>query len=281
MNSCPICNNKTKLKFVKSKIDLKQCTSCKFVFVDPLPSIETQEKYYEESHTKGLYRIHSDDDKILREKLNHYRFNEISKYSHDGKVLDVGCAAGFFLDQAKKSGLSCFGVELSNEAAQKAKKNHNNIFVGKLEDAKYENLFFDIVTMYDIIEHVTDINSTIREIHRITKPNGLIVISTPDISSWHAKVMGKNWGMITPFEHLYYFSKENMKSFLIKHGFEILEIRKNFKIFTLDYLFKMAEYYFPHLFKILPYLSLLIPKSILSKERLFYFGELLVVAKKL
>lgn len=281
MSSCPVCNCGTKTKFRKSSINLLECKNCKFVFVFPIPSIQTQEKYYEESHKRGLYRIHSDDDKFMRKKLNKNRFDEIKKFNPKGNLLDIGCAAGFFLDEANQNGLECYGIELSDEAVKKAKMNHKNIFQGYLEQAQYPENFFDIITMYDIIEHVVDLDSIFKEICRITRPGSLLVISTPDISSWHAKLMGKNWGMITPQEHLFYFSPQNMKIFLKKHDFEVLELRKNYKIFSWDYLFKMSEFYFPKLYKFFSIIKKLLPKNFSYKERLFYFGEMFVVGKKI
>jgi len=257
------------------------CKKCNFVFVYPIPSIKTQKEYYDQSHKSGLYKIHSDDDVPIRMKLNNKRFEELIHYNPKGNILDVGCASGFFLDVSAKNGMATFGIELSSDAANKARKNHKNIFNGPLEDANYPNAFFDIVTIYDIIEHVLDPNSTIKEVSRIIKPDGIIVITTPDISSWHARLLGKRWGMITPLEHLFYFSPNTIRLLLEKHDFLVREIRKNYKIFTFDYLFKMSEYYFPKLFKVLHIVRRLIPNRVLMKERLFYFGEMHVVAQKI
>ena len=194
--------------------------------------------------------------------------------------MDVGCASGFFLDIAKERGISTYGVELSTEGVNKAKQKHSQIINDTLENARFPDSFFDVITLYDIIEHVLDPTSTIKEISRIIKPGGIVAISTPDITSWHAKLLGKRWGMITPWEHLHYFSPYTIRVLLEKNGFSINEIKKNYKIFTLDYLFKMAEFYFPRLYKIFPYISKLIPERVLKKERLFYFGEMQVFAIK-
>ncbi len=279
---CNVCNSdETKIKFVKTGIKIWICKKCSFIFVHPPPSIKTQKEYYDQSHKSGLYKIHSDDDVPIRIKLNKKRYEELISYKPNGNILDVGCASGFFLDVAAKNGLFTYGIELSSDGANKCKKNHKNTFNGTLEEARYQNSFFNFVTIYDIIEHVLDPNSTIKEVSRIIKPDGFIVITTPDITSWHAKLLGKRWGMITPFEHLFYFSPNTIRILLEKHGFLIREIRKNYKVFTIDYLFKMSEYYFPNIFKALHIIRKLIPKGILMKERLFYFGEMHVVAQKI
>jgi len=195
-----------------------QCKKCDFMFIYPPPTIQTQKEYYNKSYQKGTYKVYTNQDN-LRKKLNEKRYLEIEKYNPKGNLLDIGCASGFFLDVATKYGLSIFGVELSEEAVKIARLKNKNIFHGTLEAAKYNNSFFDIVTIYDIIEHVVDPNSMMKEVSRIIKPGGLIVITTPDTNSWHAKIMRKNWGFIIPLEHLCYFSHLSMKLLLEKNGF--------------------------------------------------------------
>ncbi len=278
--SCILCNNNTDLKFNKSEMDIRYCKRCSLAFVSPQPSVDTQQKYYDKSFREGGYRLYNLSEN-LRIRLNQKRFNEISKYKPSGNLLDIGCASGYFLDVASQNNLSTFGVELSKEAAQIAKQKHKNIFNGTLEGSNFQNSFFDIVTLFDIIEHVLDPSTTIKEISRIIKPDGLLVITTPDISSWHAKIMGKRWGLITPLEHLFYFSPKSIRILLEKYGFKIEEVRKNYKVFTLDYLFRMAEFFYPTLFKLLLLIKPILPEKILMKEREVYIGEIFVVARKI
>lgn len=277
---CILCNTDTELKFVKSGMNIRHCKRCGLAFVFPQPSIETQQKYYDTSFREGGYKLYNASEN-LRIRLNQKRFNEISKYKPNGNLLDIGCASGFFLDVASQNGLVTFGVELSKEAVQIARQKHKNIFNGILENSKYPDSFFDIIALFDIIEHVLDPRTTIKEISRIIKSGGLLVITTPDISSWHAKIMGKRWGLITPLEHLFYFSPTSIRVLLEKYGFRVEEVRKNYKIFTLDYLFKMSEFFYPTLFKFLSIIRYILPKNFLMKERDFYMGEIFVVARKI
>lgn len=276
-----ICNNEqTKHRYTKSGIKLFICNNCNFMFVHPIPSIETQQKYYNESYDEGTYEVYSDQEK-LRKKLNELRLKEIEKYIPEGKLLDVGCATGYFLDAAKNYGLETFGVELSEKAVQQVMLRHKNIFQGAVEDANFNDSTFDFITIFDLIEHVTDPDSTIKEVSRIIKQGRHIAISTPDITSWHAKILGKRWGFIIPLEHLFYFSPNSMKLLLKKHGFSIVTVRKNYKIFTIHDILRMAEFYYPkNLVNIISKFFSIFPKKFLNKERTFYFGEMLVIAKK-
>ena len=277
---CNICNNKkTNLFFEKSGKKIMRCNNCNCLFVYPMTTSEHQKKWYDESYKDGIYKTYLEKENIRR-KVNQRRFQDISKYLSNGTHLDVGCSAGYFLDVAFDKGFSTYGVELSEESIKKINPKHKDIFQGSLENSNLQNLFFDLITMYDFIEHVIDPNLTIKTASEKIKPGGILVISTPDITSWHAKLMGKKWGIIAPEEHLYYFSPVSIRFLLEKHGFGIMEIKKDLKLFTLHDMFKVAEFYYPTLFKFYQYFKKLIPKNWLFKERLFYFGDILVVAKK-
>lgn len=282
MVKCLICDNgQAKQRYIKSGKKLFFCNNCNFMFVHPTPSVETQQKYYDTSYDEGTYKVYNDQEK-LRKKLNEKRFKEIEQYISTGKLLDVGCATGYFLDVAKNHGIETFGVELSEKAIQQAMLRHKNIFHGTLEEANFEDSTFDFVTLFDLIEHITDPNSTIKEISRIIRQEGGIAISTPDITSWHARILGKSWGFIIPLEHLFYFSPHSMKLLLKKHGFDVVTIRKNYKIFTIHDILRMAEFYYPkNLVNIISKLFSIFPEKFLNKERTFYFGEMFVIAKKI
>jgi len=280
-NSCISCGSEQiKFKFTKYKMDIFECKQCNLVFVNPRPTIEELKKYYETEYEEGSYILYS-ESKDIRSVINKKRIEEISKFSLKGKLLDVACATGAFLDAALDYDLDTYGVELSTKAANTAKLRHKNIFNGTLEDAHYPDLFFDNVAMFDIIEHFIDPNSTIAEVNRIMQNNGLLIFTTPDISSWHSKLFGKNWIWVIPPEHLNYFSPKSMRYFLEKSGFEILEMRKNYKIFTIDYMIKQIEYFYPKIFKILSIIRKFLPKSFLLKQRNMFIGELFVIARKL
>lgn len=256
-----------------------ECKKCSFVFINPLPSIETQNKYYNESFEKGSYKLYS-RAKDLKNKTSEKRYETFSKYSQSGKLLDVGCATGFFLDVSLTKGYETFGVELSKEAIKKSNKKHN-IFNGTLEDAKFQDSFFDVVTMFDIIEHVLNPDETIKEVYRILKRSGLLVLTTPDISSWHAKIMGRKWGLITPLEHLWYYSPKTITLTLEKNNFNVMKIKKNVKVFTLDYLIDQSEFFYPRLYKLIRLVSKILPRTFRQKYINLYIGEMYVVAKKI
>lgn len=278
--SCNICDSQNlKIRYVKQGMNIMQCQNCSFIFVYPRPSIETQNSYYDKSFKDGSYKLYSSVED-LKIRTSERRFEAFPKHMEGEKLLDVGCATGIFLDFCSQKGFQTFGVELSEEAIKKANKIHK-IHCGTLEDAKFQDSYFDIVTMFDIIEHVLNPDQTIKEVYRILKKDGLLVISTPDISSWHAKIMGKKWGLITPLEHLSYYSPKTITLELEKNNFKVIQARKSTKIFTLEYLFGQSEFFYPGLYKLIrPFLKIL-PTKFLRKYRDIYIGEMFVLAKKL
>ncbi len=278
--SCNVCNSQnSKILYVKQGMNIMQCNDCSFMFVYPPPSIEKQNEYYNKSYEEGSYKLYSSVED-LKIKTSEKRFDGFSKFSKNGRLLDVGCATGVFLDVCLQKGFHTYGVELSEKAIKQANKKHN-IFHGVLEDAKFEDSFFDVVTMFDIIEHVLDPAKTIKEINRILKPGGFVVFTTPNISSWHAKVMRKKWGLITPLEHLSYFSPKTIRLILEKNGFSIVKIRKNTKVFTLNYLIGQAEFFYPSLYKFLKPIKKVLPQGFLKKYRDIYIGEMYAITKKM
>jgi 2-polyprenyl-3-methyl-5-hydroxy-6-metoxy-1,4-benzoquinol methylase len=278
--ACNLCKNKQhKIIFTKNKYDIHKCQVCGFVFVHPLPELHILEKYYKTSYEKGAYKLYADAEDI-RLKINEWRFAEIAPYLNNGNILDVGCGVGYFLNVASKNNLSTYGTEFSEQAVKKAKENHKNIYKGSLEEANFPDSFFDNVTIFDVIEHVMDPTGTMKEIGRIIKKGGILSLTTPDFSSWHAKVFGKQWGLIIPPEHISYFSRITMKKILENNGFEILTLQKNYKIFTWNYIFKHTQTFFPRIYPLARILLRCLPQGFLMKYRTFFVGEMFVVARK-
>jgi len=156
-----------------------------------------------------------------------------------GRLLDVGSATGFFMNIAKSRGFDVFGVEMSDFAAEKGRKTGLDIVTGDLSTPHFPDEYFDIITMFDVLEHVTDPKATLLEARRILVKDGLLVINTPDAESFWAKILGKHWQLIMPPEHIHYFSPKNLSEYLSKNGFETVINTKIEKRFTLQYIFKM------------------------------------------
>jgi 2-polyprenyl-3-methyl-5-hydroxy-6-metoxy-1,4-benzoquinol methylase len=152
------------------------------------------------------------------------RIKTIEKYVNKGKLLDIGCGFGELLDKAKTCGWKSHGVELSEYSAKMARKNIGiKVFNGTLDDAKFPSGEFDAITMIEVIEHLEDPLSTLKECRRVLRKGGIIVMQTGNIDGLYARLKGKNWPYFL-LGHLTYFSKRTLSMMLKKTGFTIEHI---------------------------------------------------------
>jgi ubiquinone/menaquinone biosynthesis C-methylase UbiE len=224
---CNLCgSDDAKLLFFKWSFNIVQCGKCGLVYVNPRRTQQDLKNHYtEEFFTDCGDRGYNDYiamESQLKIKFGR-KLKRIEEFKRDGRLLDVGCAAGFCLDVAKTSGWEVFGVELSDFASNYARKKGLNVFTGDLTDTDFPDEYFDVVTMWDVIANLTDPNSNLKEVHRILKKGGLVVISTGNINSIFAKFQGINWEILTPTGHNYYFSSMTLSKMLNATGFKIVK----------------------------------------------------------
>lgn len=155
-------------------------------------------------------------------------------------LLDVGCAAGFFLAVAKDYGFEPYGVELNSWLSEYGRKKFglSHVTSGTLEAAHFSSNMFDYVTMWDVLEHVPDPSATLHELARITKPGGYLVISYPDYSSIFAKIFGRKWWFLLS-HHIYYFTPTTMEKILAKNGFIVVTDKMHWQKLKIVYMLDM------------------------------------------
>lgn len=225
----------------KKGFNLFRCSDCGLIFLHPVPeSIGVYDDSYFSGAEKGFGYVDYDADKEpMIPTFNKYLDILRDMGVKEGKLLDIGAATGFFMNIAKARGFNVTGVEFSNFAAEKGRKLGLNLITGDLISQKFSDESFDIITMFDVIEHVPNPKEVISEVNRILKKGGVVVINTPDVESLWAKVLGKHWQLIMPPEHINYFSPKNLGNYLSQNGFEVVLSTKIGKKFTLQYVIKM------------------------------------------
>ena len=160
-----------------------------------------------------------------------------------GRLLDIGTGGGSFPYMASKRGWKVEGCEPNRWLCEWALKNYGlPIRPGTVFEQRYPPKAFDVVTLWDVLEHTTDPKSEVREIHRLLKDEGLIVINFPDIGSWIARLMGRSWVFLLDV-HLYYFTRATIRKLLEDEGFEIVRIRPHFQRLALGYVLQRAMPY--------------------------------------
>lgn len=241
---CPICGSgKNRFFCQKNKYDIYNCQSCQTAFVWPTPEnlSEIYQEFYFKGDTNGInkfgYTDYESDKAAMRETFIIY-LDKISKLSKGRKIFDIGAATGFFLDLAREKGWQTSGIEISDYAAKIAGQKGHEVFLGGLKDLEI-NEKYDVVTMWDVLEHLPDPKGSIKVIYNVLNENGILAINTINKSSSWARFWGKNWQAILPPEHLFYYSEKSLKILIEDNGFKILEQLSIGKRFTLPYLCKI------------------------------------------
>ena len=173
-----------------------------------------------------------------------------------GKMLDLGSALGDSLIAAKKLGWKeIMGVELSEFATKEARKKGLDVKIGTLKSSRFPQNHFDVVTIQDVIEHVEDPVSELKNVQKVLKPGGYAFIVTPDVSGFWSKILGPLWYHYKPGEHIMYFSQKSLKKALEVSGFKNIKTGKTYHVMSLEYIFNRLRYYSPGLFGFLLKLS--------------------------
>lgn len=280
---CPICQSNSLENLIFKKFSIYKCLSCETEFIWPQPSLNELNDIYQKEYYKSWG---FENGNIAVESLktaSALKYLEIiKKYKKNGKLLDIGCAFGFFLESASKKDYDVYGVELSSYSSKIAKDKFGaKIFSGQLEKAEFPDQYFDIISMIDLLEHAPDPLNFIKEVKRILKLEGILVVITPDTSSFSRKLLGsKNW-FHYKLEHLFYFNKKSISFLMKKFNFEVIDSRRAVKAMNLDYLqhqFSVFKnIFFTHL------INLICKISPLSFRRLNFYisgGEILIIFAK-
>lgn len=159
----------------------------------------------------------------------------IEKYVGPGRLLDVGCYSGILLAEARARGWEVEGVELATWAVETARTRFGlDIFHGTLDDAKFPEAHFDVVTLIDVIEHVPKFMELLARVNALLKPDGAIYVSTPNADSPLAKWMGRRWWSYR-LEHVSLFGRATLSRALKESGFEVAAQWTRGRDFTIDY----------------------------------------------
>ena len=208
-----------------------QCTSCAIVYMNPRPHhLAVQDAYEQVEDTRYL---EEEGGRVLTfaESLRH-----VQRYVRSGTLLDVGCHVGTFLELAERGGFEVTGIEPSRFGAEYARRRiRGTVHGGVIEDVPLHDDSFDVVTMWDVIEHLPDPASTLRAVYSALKPGGIFAVTTMDVEALFPRVAGKRWPWYMQM-HLVYFSKRTLGEMLRREGFEVVETTRHKRIVRVSYL---------------------------------------------
>lgn len=243
----------------------------------PQPTEELLPKYYESddyiSHTDSkrtwfekLYHIIR--RKAIRDKVSLIEYCNVDK----GKILDIGTGTGEFLNEARKQNWKTFGIE-PNEKAKNSAKDKGLCVAENTSD--FEDGFFDVITMWHVLEHVKDLEFQIKELKRLLKPTGTIIIAVPNYKSFDAKYYGKYWAAYDVPRHLWHFSKTAItKLFQLEH-LKVINIKP--MLFDSYYVSLLSEKYKTGKMNIIKALYIGLQSNIRGRRKKEYSSHIYII----
>jgi 2-polyprenyl-3-methyl-5-hydroxy-6-metoxy-1,4-benzoquinol methylase len=233
ISNCPVCQKNTFEKYLEvqdytvsqEKFQIVACKSCGFKFTNPRPDENEIGEYYKAesyiSHTntsEGLIAkiYHAVRKYTLKGKLN--LINSI--YPQKGKLLDVGCGTGMFLNEARENGWKVNGIEPDSGARQIAEEINKATIKTEILSS-FQNEQFNIITMWHVLEHIHLLNETVDWLKERLSENGSLIIAVPNHKSKDAEIYQAQWAAYDVPRHLYHFSQKSIKQLFEQKGFRL------------------------------------------------------------
>ncbi|MCB0476628.1 MAG: class I SAM-dependent methyltransferase [Crocinitomicaceae bacterium] len=213
----------------QEEFSIDKCSSCGFLFTNPVPQEEVIGRYYESE----VYVSHSNTKKGFKNFVYHLVRNFtlqrkvvlVKRYSPKGVLLDIGSGAGYFLNKAKQEGFETIGLEPSEEV-RKGAIDEFNLDIRSLDNLyKLENNSVDVISMWHVLEHVYHLNKDLEQMMKVLKKDGTMIVAVPNPDSWDAHYYGELWGGWDVPRHLYHFRAKDVEMLFSKFNAEVVEIK--------------------------------------------------------
>ncbi len=218
---------------VPGRFTFVRCAQCGLLRQNPRPEPEAIGQFYTSNYKpfRDARGAQTQNRRSFRSWSLEYglrrRVNIVAHYQSTGRLLDVGCATGLFLHAAQEYGKwQVQGIEPSAAEAEYGRRQFGvDIVTGRLSDIRYDNASFDVVTMWDVLEHLHDPMDALSEVERILRPGGIFVARVPHFESLDARLFGRYWAGLEPPRHLYVFPQKVLTAMLQRVGL-VLEDRR-------------------------------------------------------
>ena len=214
-------------RFSGIRFQMQRCRQCGLHYVNPRPDVDEIAAYYPAAYEPYQATDGSGLLATWRARQGQgIKRRFVEAHAQTGRLLDVGCAAGDFLAHLVTHGWEVLGVETSPQASQLARKRYGiTVHTGRLAEANLAPASLDVVTLWDVIEHLHDPPAELGRIHSLLAPGGLLVLTVPNLQSWDRRLFGVHWiGWDLP-RHLYAFPPQLLARMLGEAGFEIIDRR--------------------------------------------------------
>lgn len=200
------------------------CRDCGHVYLNPRPDQAAIHAYYPATYKEYAIAVDDEPDRFLRANRQYgltRRCDVITRRRPPGRLLDVGCGTGLLMNAMRHRGWDVEGVDFTPDAVRAARERFGlPVVEGTLESARFPSASFDAAVLWNVIEHVPDPAATIAEVARVLRPGGLIVMATPNVDAFDARIFGRHWALWEAPRHFNLFSPTTLGRVCERHGFE-------------------------------------------------------------
>lgn len=217
---CPACSSTARKPIgFKNGFEIHACSECATLYTGHIPTADETEDY-DEYYSESNLSVPG----FIRERVNEI-IGGFSEYRVMNRLLDIGFGAGTILEIASKLKWEAFGLEVSKPAVEHARKSGFEVFHGNLTEARYPDHYFDVITSSEILEHLPDPNTDLREIARILRPGGMFWATTPSAKGFSFRLLKLNWSVLSPPEHIQLYSARGVRLMLKNAGFSNINLK--------------------------------------------------------
>lgn len=232
---CPICGQAGAQKWLRApdrlhgrqeKYTLVRCPGCSLVWLHHPPQPEEMHVHY----TEAYHKLISGAGGPNPARRWRDRKTTLERYEQSGMLLDLGCSSGSFLQCMRSKSWKLYGVEMSAEEARTAEaRTGAQVFVGVVPDAPFAPESFDVITCFDVLEHMYEPRRVVAKVKEWLKPGGIFYVQVPNIDSAEGRVFGKYWHGLELPRHLFHYSPASLRSLAKTAGLQevSLETRRN------------------------------------------------------
>jgi len=212
------------------KFCLIRCRRCNLVYLNPRPGEQEIHAYYPPGYQAAIRDITQQvrGSWIGRVGIKLViRRNRTPPLAKTGRLLDIGCASGYYMAAMRDMGWETYGVEVDAEAAEYAREHYGLDVRTGMAESTLENFldsYFDVVTMWHVLEHLFDPSLVLTEVYRVLKPGGMLMLEMPNFDSLPASVFGAYWFPLEIPRHLYHFTPQTLETMLAKTGFRLIKL---------------------------------------------------------
>ena len=223
---CPLCGSKeTTLLYKKETFNILRCPSCGFVFNERWAELSDEVRSVPGTDSR-LAQIAATFDREKEVYFERFRkeLARIDSLKDRGKILDIGCAYGYFLVLAKEDGWQAHGIDVDKSSVDYCRQHHSlDVAHGGLKEGHFPERSFDVIMMFHVLEHIPDFHDVMLNAKRMLKDDGLLVIDVPNVADLRRSLFKQEWFQFKE-HHLWYFSKKTIRFLLQKYGLRILTI---------------------------------------------------------